>query len=309
MNNPRTETVKCNICQSDTYETIIKNGDENFPVNLVVCDRCGLAYLNPRWNKASYSNYYKSAYDQTYRLNQLDSSGILNPNITNPIVERIIENDLLQNETVKILEIGSGNGQNLIDLKRIFPEARLYAIEPSLASQKILINNGIDLLADDIDKTWENDFNQYFDLIIMRHVLEHFLDPGSVLKKVHYSLNDSGIVYIAVPDNLLKTRQEGWLRIAHTYYFNTNSLSNLLIKEHFEPLLLSKDHRNETEIFNFSKKAQVDRPLEISQSYYQQQSSIFKTVIRNERSVLIRIKKKIIKIIKRIKNTFVKADK
>tara|TARA_B110000037_G_C17106280_1_gene499958 strand:+ start:73 stop:1002 length:930 start_codon:yes stop_codon:yes gene_type:complete len=303
MNN-NIETVKCVVCESTTYETITKNGDGTYPINLVVCNKCGLAYLNPRWNKVNYSNYYKLEYDNTYRSNPLNNPSILRPK-NNTIVDRIKENGLLQKKALKILDIGSGNGQNLIDLKSIYPTAEYYAIEPSIISQNTIRKNGIHLLSDDVDKSWEKDYLDSFDLIIMRHVLEHFLDPSSILKKVNLVLNDFGMVYIAVPDNLLKNRNEGWLRIAHTYYFNTNSLYNLLVKEHFEPLLLKNgDYHNKYEIFTFSKKSRVDKSLKISQSHYYEQKNIFKAVIKNDKRTLIKLKKKIIKIMKAVKNTF-----
>jgi len=304
MNN-NLETVSCIICGSETYFTISENRKSTFPINLVLCDTCGLAYLNPRWDKARYSQYYQSEYDKTYRSNLQKGDNILKPK-TNSIVKRIEKSGLSPKKVLKILEIGSGNGQNLIDLKAIYPNAELYAIEPSIVSQKIMLENGISLLSDDVDNTWETDYINYFDLIIMRHVLEHFLEPCTILKKVNGVLNDFGVVYIAVPNNLSTNRNHGWLRIAHTYYFNVNSLSNLLIKEHFEPLLVQiGDRYNNTEIFTFSKKANENKSLKIDQNFYYQQKNIFNKVLKKEKTLWYKFEVKIKKVIWLVKNTLV----
>ena len=43
-------------------------------------------------------------------------------------------------------------------------------------------------------------YSGMFDLIIMRHVVEHFLSPISELNWVNQLLVDNGLCYIAVPD-------------------------------------------------------------------------------------------------------------
>ncbi|MGB1103629.1 MAG: class I SAM-dependent methyltransferase [Crocinitomicaceae bacterium] len=78
------------------------------------------------------------------------------------------------------------------------------------------------MLSDDVNSNWYTKLNERFDLIIMRHVLEHFLDPLTVLKRIREVLSEDGVLYIAVPNNLNPTQdlEKVWFRVVHTYYFN-----------------------------------------------------------------------------------------
>ena len=101
--------------------------------------------------------------------------------------------------------------------------------QSSISACEILQKNGIRIISNDADSNWDENFKNFFDVIILRHVLEHFLDPSSILKKIYNTLNNRGTIYVAVPNNLLLTRQKGWLRIAHTYYFNRFSFKKYAI--------------------------------------------------------------------------------
>jgi 2-polyprenyl-3-methyl-5-hydroxy-6-metoxy-1,4-benzoquinol methylase len=74
----------------------------------------------------------------------------------------------------------------------------------------------------------------YFDAIVMSHVIEHLADPGRVLRDVLAKLSPGGVLYAAVPDiGSLQFRVFGkyWDAInpmVHMQYFNEASLSRLL---------------------------------------------------------------------------------
>ena len=56
-----------------------------------------------------------------------------------------------------------------------------------------------------------------YDIIIMCHVLEHFLEPIATLKQLRSHLTSDGLLYISVPNmEILNLSQ---IQNAHTYYF------------------------------------------------------------------------------------------
>lgn len=72
-----------------------------------------------------------------------------------------------------------------------------------------------------------------YQLIILRHVLEHFLDPVRVLTKIHRILKTGGYVLIIVPngDGLGRRifhRYWAWAPPSHIYTFAPNSLNKLV---------------------------------------------------------------------------------
>ena len=89
-----------------------------------------------------------------------------------------------------------------------------------------------------------------FDLIIMRHTLEHFYDPNSVLQSVKQQLSEDGRLIIEVPDYGSydrKTYGTSWPGFGpyHLWYFTKPSLKRILKDNGFEVLkfhqFLAKD--------------------------------------------------------------------
>ena len=275
--NMEFEYVRCNICNSAEYDAIVTATEEGSSINLVICRNCGLGYLNPRWKKERYQKYYQTDYDTQYRPQIISHSGHNEDGTPNIILERFKEAQLLPSDSFKILDIGSGEGSNLVAFKQKTKNAQLYAIEPSLNAHKLLRKNGIEIISTDVDGDWHKEYKDFFDIIIMRHVLEHFLDPASALNKMRTVLNDNGVAYIAVPNNLLKKRNPGWLRLAHAYYFNKYSLENITRKKDLNIISLHEgDRYNSLEIFIFVNKNKGKNNIQaIGEQFVDEQKNAF----------------------------------
>lgn len=296
------EKVKCAVCKNDNTFPLSNKGQFDLPVNVVLCKDCGLGYLNPRWDNQSYMNFYATDYDKYYRVPVKND----NPEnyAKNPIIRRLDKQKLIDSNVKNILDIGSGEGENLRDLGRYFKGSKLYAIEPSPTAQDCLRKLNINILGSDINEQWEKNGIQKFDLIIMRHVLEHFLDPVAVLNKVNEVLSPNGIVYIAVPNSLNPNfnLESHWFRVVHTYYYNKYSLINLTSLANLKIInLLEGDDINSGEVFLMAKKSESKIPLNISNKHYQIQKKIFDVQLKKERTLLY----KSIKLSKKLKNKFV----
>jgi SAM-dependent methyltransferase len=286
MKEKKTETVVCIVCGSDDHELISNQGQFDIPVHVVVCRNCGLSFLNPRWTKAEYMDFYAYEYDKYYRpeITKKPKPAVVHA-ADNPIIIRFKKLNVPSMGIQSVLDIGSGEGRNLEDLSKLFPDAEYYAIEPSQESQKILKQNGYHVLSDDVDANWNVAYSGKFDLIIMRHVLEHFLDPAAVLEKVKDVLKDDGMLYLAVPDSLKagKALQNFGFRVVHTYYFNKYSLSNLMKKTKFEILsIVEGDTYNKNEIFLFAKKSKNTRDNFAPENCFEVQKNFFAEQIIRE---------------------------
>ena len=296
------ESVKCVICDRNNSDKIHEFKYLNSKLNLVLCKSCGLGYLNPRWTKEQYLIYYKERYDETYRPDLKVEKRKQHPKKINIVLERFKTHNISFTNAKKILDIGSGAGENLMAFKQEYSQLECYGIEPSLASQKLLKQQNINIIADDVDSDWEKTHRGKFDIIIMRHVLEHFLNPLEVLKKVNGVLNKNGILYIAVPNNLVEKRNEGWLRVAHTYYFNKFTLTLILNKASLKiNSIFSKDEFSNLEIYVFSQRNNnniTNVKNIVSKKTYKAQKKVFSVVFKKE-NYLKRIK---IFIRKKIKN-------
>ena len=295
-----TVAIKCNICEFDATEYVSDKGQFDLPLQVVICTNCGLSYLNPRWTKEKYLKFYKEEYDKYYRPN-LAANDKVTDAASNPILNRIKQFNLYENNASHILDIGSGEGNNLKAIRQIYEEADLYAIEPSPDAQTMLKNDGVEILDHDVDGDWDRETRGKFDLIVMRHVLEHMMDPVASLRKIAASLTENGIFYVAVPNCLNPTSEleSKWFRVVHTYYFNKYTLSNSLKKAGLQPVqIVEGDKYNRGEIFIFAKKANQLLELEISTTHYEEQRKVYLDKLKDDRSLFKVIKRKILGIIK-----------
>ena len=298
------ETVDCNLCNSNNYEVISKKGKFKLPINVVLCKNCGLCYLNPRWDHNSYLHFYQNDYDKYYRP-QIKKQQSIDNHIMNPIEDRLKKVNLLPKYATRILDIGSGVGENLLHFKSLFKESQLFAIEPSLESQIKLKEIDVTVIGSDVGTSWDVEYKDQFDIIIMRHVLEHFLDPIKIMKKVRNALSSSGIVYIAVPNNLkpVQNLEKSWFRNVHTYYFNKYSLGNLSKLIGLEILKIQEgDEFNKGEIYLIAKKSKINSPPVFSKLHYEEQLSVLVNQLNYENKLTYIILGKVKKVILKLKS-------
>ncbi len=275
-NNPDFESVNCLICDSSNSKTLFKKGQHDLPTFSSICKDCGFVYLNPRWTKLKYNEFYKSDYDDFYRPEvKLNKNTFIESAKT--IVKRIDPKKLPGVRT--ILDVGSGNGATLNYIKELNQELKLYAIESSLHCQLNLKELGITLVHHDVDSDWHLDNKNKFDIIILRHVLEHFLNPFEILKKINYTLSDNGIVYMAVP-NMFSPKgslTKYWFRIVHVSYFNKSSLLRITSKAGLIKYNLGS---YKSELYAIFKKGQPNELL-FKNKYVAQLLIIYYQLIKN----------------------------
>ena len=142
-----------------------------------------------RENESSEDNYWSNSIDPDgNKRNRIDEKEQYLSDITTEL------NYIKQLKSGKILDIGCGLGWLLSaveeDWKKHGVEISKYASE--YAAQYADIKNEHFLNAD-----YESNF---FDLIVMHHVIEHTQDPIKNLKKAIKILKDNGIIIIATPD-------------------------------------------------------------------------------------------------------------
>lgn len=252
------ERTHCLVCNGNDFSPYSEKGQFGLPTHVVICRMCGFSYLNPRWTKERYDQFYTKEYDHYYRpeiIGQNDVNYRYSP--VKKILARMDER-AIKSSFSKVLDIGSGMGHALIYLKKNIAAEGVYeAIEPSENCKSYLEENGIAYLSNDVYAGWDKGKESSYDFVIMRHVLEHFHQPLEVLKKARAVLADNGILYIGVPDAFHPTRplRSHFFRIVHISYFSKISISNLLKKAGLEVIAIAEgDQHEKNEIFVFCKK-------------------------------------------------------
>ena len=238
------DNVICHICGCDNSHPIEKDGRTlvegqfGFAIHPVICKGCGLIYLNPRWSKEDYNVFYTHYYDRLYRLETKDDYG------KSAVIHNIaeiwdrIKSEIKAEENLNVLDVGCGYGFGLKYIQDQIPSANLFGIESSpdgiesLQSKEV----GAVLITDDFDKNWEDEYEGTMDLIILRHVFEHLLNPIETLVKLKKALKPTGKIYFAVPDMIdirtdLRDYKYWWeyiFRSVHTYYYSKDTFVKTL---------------------------------------------------------------------------------
>lgn len=281
------EQINCLICKSTAFLRYSNRGQFGLPTHVVICKNCGFSYLNPRWTKERYNYFYTVEYDNFYRP-EVKKSNYQYDKYTSikTILKRLDSLGLKPENPTNILDIGAGMGDALIYLKEnIYTSSNYYAIEPSKHCGENLKSNNINILSTDVDSDWQINNENKFDLIIMRHVLEHFLDPVSVLQKVSKVLKPTGVLFVAVPNAEKPTRPltTHYFRTVHVSYFSELSLTNAFSLSNIESLVMKGgDEFDQYEVFSVAKKTTEIKSLKIISDEYLLQKRIFDKIKRTD---------------------------
>lgn len=149
---------------------------------------------------------------------------------------------------LKILEIGAGGGDTLIELKQSGKASEVTGIELFALDGTYQNNALIDrFIVGNIEEIKPDLRTNYFDAILFGDVLEHLLDPWSVVKNVSGFLKPGGLLIASIPN--IRSRQafkkiflegdfgytsEGLFDKTHYRWFCKKNMIHLLTPTSFE---------------------------------------------------------------------------
>ena len=158
---------------------------------------------------------------------------------------------------IRILEVGSSYGETLTQLKTCFSdneishassEVELYAIEPSIVAREIGSNNykHVRYLGELIGSLDSAEFDNYFDIVVLSHVVEHLSNPHDSLVRISECVTNEGLVYIEVPNYYFHPS----LEVGHLHCPTPRGLINLTRNSSLQIKRLSlNDHRSPVPLY------------------------------------------------------------
>jgi SAM-dependent methyltransferase len=185
--------VSCQLCESGNIASV---DDE---CNIFKCVTCGFYFDNPRPSFEEILHYY--SLPTKYNL-WLENLGV-----RESLWRKRLDRMRRWKKKGSLLDIGTGIGQLLYLARDDFSE--IYGTEIS----GIAINIAKDRYSLDIYNgvVEEIDFSgKKFDNISLFHVLEHVEDPKRLIRRCHSLLHENGMLYIAVPNDILSLK--GWTK-------------------------------------------------------------------------------------------------
>jgi 2-polyprenyl-3-methyl-5-hydroxy-6-metoxy-1,4-benzoquinol methylase len=219
--------MPCPICNSNQVNTsyAVKGG-----VCLDQCLTCGHAFQGvpqeEQCNRDMQLKYFGEAFAERHGF-FFD----LYENINARRTLRALHGRRNQN----VLEIGPGSGRTMSCLASAGHQVQGLDLSPAVA-QNIAATWGLSVHVASLDAHARSVGSQYYDVIIMRHVLEHFSNPCEALGTMHTLLKAHGVLYIAVPNMDSWHRPfDGWSAYQpyHVHYFSKGSLALALTRSGF----------------------------------------------------------------------------
>lgn len=231
---------KCWICSNQTFSKPFDNGR----FSVVECSRCQYGIVTPIPSDAELNELYNSKeYFSSHMQYDYDR-------LTDQEIEKLIQRDYqlhyknlekyLQGKE-SLLEIGPGGGFNL----RAFEKAglKVKGVETSSSSAAFaqtklhlpIVNSSLEKYKD----------NKQYDIVMLNHVLEHFVDLHRIMLQLKNLVAKSGLLYIRVPDHDSYDRKafkEKWPAYLpfHISYFSEKSLTILLTSYGFKIVEVKK---------------------------------------------------------------------
>lgn len=232
------EQIDCIVCNGNKFELLSEKDRCGLYCPVVICKDCGLVQINPRFNLEAYDDYYKTAYRILANTQQ-----------------RMKPDKLFLDQYYRAVNVYNFIGAHMNALERGGLVLEIGCSAGGLL--KYFKEQGYDVLGIDIDEKYisfgrENynldlrttalsqlKLSRPADIVILSHVLEHFLAPKQELSYLKKLMHPNSVIYIEVPGiknmifNCLDLDFLLYVRLPHLFNFTLDSLKNLLGTEGF----------------------------------------------------------------------------
>lgn len=221
----------CPLCGEDDFAIVSRKMQHRLNLQTVICKRCSFVYTNPVPTRETYESFYSQAYLQYYGA--ISGRTPFVPHEQEPPdIKDIL--DLIERYYHgcgrNLLEVGPGRGALLYwAMQRGW---RVLGVEPSNDFCRNMAELNIPFFHGTVTRLAEEETNGSYDIVVLRHVLEHFYSPDEGLTSCLKLLSEGGLLYIGVP-NILKpyrSLDHYFLRYVHPSNFSPVTLRNLLGK-------------------------------------------------------------------------------
>jgi SAM-dependent methyltransferase len=231
------EVLYCQ-CGSKRFESLTSIDRFGLPFGSKICKDCGLVLTDPIISSNSLSLFYENIYHPLTFGNDTPENVkfLFNKTQGKKIYNKIIGH--VNGNKLNVLEIGCGAGFNLLDFKKNAESkgisAEVFGIEYNSKYVEYGCKKlGLNIMEGDLDSL--NNTSMCYDVVILSHVFEHFIDLMSELDKIKSVINENTLLYIEVPGILdLKQKYEyncdflRYFTCAHIYHFSLGTLTNIM---------------------------------------------------------------------------------
>ena len=203
---------------------------------LLKCTHCQ-TISNPDAVKTELSTFEGKKYADSHQTKQtMYVDGYKEPVTRSFLQARILSEQILNNENLRILDIGCFDGRLLVELDRIITNADLWGfdINPHLGSFFPEKDN-FHFLSTDLE-----DLEGPIDLIILSHSILYIPDLNVLMASISRLLKDAGTLFIQIPD--ISKNIYYSLMGDQSFIFSETSLKNVIRKFGFREKVIGNNY-------------------------------------------------------------------
>jgi 2-polyprenyl-3-methyl-5-hydroxy-6-metoxy-1,4-benzoquinol methylase len=227
------DSPRCVACQTNRF---VHTPTHTAAYHLTCCQQCGTAFTDPRPSPTELEAHYDQQYYGQGNVKFISTMERLVQWLTRLRAKRI---GRLLAPGSRVLEVGCGRGLLLQALSELGHEC--HGTERSeLAALRARKAAGLQIYTSPLE---ENGLKEnYFDLVILWHVLEHLDTPATTLSHLHRLLKAGGLLLVEVPNfSGFQARLFGkhWFHLdteRHLFHFTRQGLQELLGAKGFQVL-------------------------------------------------------------------------
>ena len=212
--------LRCLICNGHQLNKIAVN--TSFGIDIVECSSC---------------HFVQSEYVSAKTLKDYYEKDYLNQNEQQIVEYRVQQNKQAESQInyireicgeptfANVLDYGASLGEMARKLKSI--SNQVYVVEYNSKYIEILKKKNIFTILYDSD-LFTSQFEDYFGLISLSHVLEHIPDPLALLDNFSYVLKNDGYLMVDLPNGLQVLKGYNAQARGHLHYFTIDSFQNMI---------------------------------------------------------------------------------
>lgn len=197
------------------FEKILNNKS---PVEFysTVCKSCGFIFTNPRLTAEEISIKYAMINELGSVKKRFKEHPASNLDMRAKRIYSLIRSvHKAAGESLRVLDYGGASGYNLIP----FVENGNFCY--ILDYEKWDLPSGIEYLGKDLTVLQNNDF---FDVTLLLHTLEHVVEPKHFLQDVSAHLSESGLLYVEIPFGCFREYKNLAEPSTHLNFFSEESI-------------------------------------------------------------------------------------
>lgn len=225
--------MKCRLCKSESMGLFLKKAGSRY----FKCSNCGVVCLENMPDPSEISAVYNDEYFIKKGKLGIGADFIGEEKLYLSRFRDRIKRIKKRISPGRILDIGASIGQFLHVAQQA--DWDIYGLEISEAAANMAKKRyGIHIQVGTLE---EADFRRnFFDVVTLWHVFEHFLDPVQSLMKIHSLLRKDGLLVIELPNIGSKTAVKSGIKwpyllpAEHLFYYSPSTISRLLENSNFQ---------------------------------------------------------------------------